>query len=144
MRLNADQLEEFVRPVIEAQTEPTLEPIAVEYLMSSWRAMMNSDAVAYGSDAGFLLGFFTTDVMTGKRKAYEYLWMLRPDKRSNGEGLKLLAEFEEGAKHDGCVAVVVGNSAGYKPAAMRRMYRRLGYSSISESFQRTFDTERTG
>lgn len=100
--------------------------------------------VAYGSDAGFLLGFHCVDLMTGKRKGYEFLWMLRPDKRSGGGALKLLAEFEEGAKQDGCVAVVVGNSAGYKPAAMGRMYRRLGYSSISESFQKTFDIRKDG
>lgn len=138
MRLNADQLEEFVRPVIESQTTPTLEPIAAEYLMSGWRSLMSAgEGVAYGSDAGFLLGFHCIDLMTGKRKGYEYLWLCKPDKRGGGEALKLLAEFEDGAKSDGCVAVVVGRSAGYKPAAMGRMYRRLGYSSISESFQKT-------
>jgi hypothetical protein len=137
MQLTADQLEQYVKPVIESQTSPTLEPIDADHLIGSWKAMMESGGgVAYGSDAGFLLGLHCTDLMTGKRKAFEYLWMCRPDKRSGGEALKLLVEFEDGAKFDGCVAIVVGNSSGYKQKALGRLYRRLGYVQISESFQK--------
>jgi len=137
MRLNSDQLEQYVKPVIESQTEPTLEPIDADHLIGAWKAMMDAGTgVAYGSDAGFLLGLHCMDLMTGKRKAFEYLWMVRPDKRAGGEAMKLLVEFEDGAKYDGCVAIVVGNSSGYKPEALGRLYRRVGFVKISESFQK--------
>lgn len=137
MRLTSEQLEAYVKPVIESQIEPTLEPIATDHLISSWKAMIDAGSgVAYGSDAGFLLGFHVTDLMTAKRKAFSYLWMVRPERRGNGEALKLLVEFEDGARHDGCVAIVTG-AVSLNPEPLGRLYRRQGYVKISEGFQKS-------
>lgn len=137
MRLNADEMETLVRRIVSSQTEATLEPINADSLVEYWRKMMvTGTGVAYGSEAGFLLGVHTVDVMTGKRKAFEYLWLLHPDKREGRAALALLDEFESGAAQDGCVSVIAGNSAGWKPDVMARLYRRLGYAPISASFQK--------
>lgn len=137
MRLNADEMARLVKDVIEKQVDKTLEPINTDFLIESLTRMMEAGTgVAYGNESGFLLGLHTEDLMTGKKKAFSYLHMCYPDRRGGNAALSLLAEFEAGAALDGCVSIVVGNSAGYRADALARLYRRLGYDQISCSFQK--------
>src|SRR6266702_7964380 len=104
MRLNPNQITEFVNVVLDSQTEKDFSWIDRGHLITSWFNLMNvGSGVAYGhSDnevpAGFLLGIHTKDLATGIKKAFEYLWMVSPDKRSGRIALRLLQEFESGAK----------------------------------------------
>lgn len=142
MRLDSWQINEFVTTVMKAQVEKDFSWIDREFLVESWVNSMDAGpGVAYGitesgGPIGFLLGIHTHEPMTGIKKAFEYLWMVSPQKRSGAAALRLLKEFEAGAKQDGCVNVVLGSHIAFKRGVLGRWYRWLGYESISESFQK--------
>lgn len=141
MQLCVNQIPEFVNAVLSNQTEDFHE-LNSKSIIVGWQNLMASGAgVAYGAVAdgiptGFLLGVHTIDIMTGLRKAFEYLWVVSPQYRAGGTGLKLLREFEAGAALDGCAETVIGCNSAIRPESLRRWYGRLGYKSVSESFRK--------
>jgi GNAT superfamily N-acetyltransferase len=144
MRLLENQVAEFIRAVNDL-SNPNWEVTSyldTDLQIKNWKALVNRGiGVAYGilrdnKPAGFLMGIHTEDLMDGKRKAYEILWLVHPAHRSKQAALELLHEFENGAAKAGCEAVVIGCHAMHKPGVMRRWYNQLGYRSISESFER--------
>ena len=141
MRLNAETMPNFVITVLKARSEKDFRKIDHELLVENWRKMMEQGSgVAYGKldgehPVGFLLGFHTNDLMTGWKKAYEFLWCVIP-KSPPDWALGLLREFEDGAQEAGCKKTVIGCNAAFKPKELARLYKRLGYSSVSESFEK--------
>lgn len=145
MRLTVEQLPEYVLTVNAGEyghDKSIIFHINSELVIAAWTKLLNNGhGVAYGIAAdghpeGFLLGIHTEDLLTGERKAYEYLWMVLPKYRAGNTSLCLLNEFEAGALADGCQSTVIGCNAAFKQTALSRLYRRLGYRSISESFER--------
>lgn len=142
MELRVNQISHFVNTVLDAQTENFAE-LNRESVISGWQNLMAAGSgVAYGATTdgekptGFLLGIHCVDLMTGKRKGFEYLFVVSPAYRSGGTALKLLKEFEVGAAKDGCVETVIGLNAAIRPDSLRRWYGRLGYRTVSESFRK--------
>lgn len=141
MELSIEDIPHFVNTVLDAQTENFSE-LNRESIITGWRGLMEGGAgVAYGTVAdgiptGFLLGIHTVDLMTGLRKAFEYLWVVSPAHRAGGTALRLLREFEQGAAADGCGETIIGCNAAIRPEALRRWYGLRGYKSVSESFRK--------
>lgn len=141
MELSIEQIPEFVNTVLNTQTENFSE-LNRESVITGWQGLMAAGSgVAYGATTdgtpvGFLLGLHCVDIMTGLRKAFEYLWCVSPAYRAGGTALRLLTEFEEGAAADGCVETIIGSNAAIRPESLRRWYGRLGYKFVSESFRK--------
>lgn len=141
MQLSIEQLPEWINTVLDAQTENFSE-LNRESIISAWQqAMENGVGVAYGTTeggkpTGFLLAVHTIDIMTGLRKAFEYLWVVSLEHRAGGTAERLLREFEDGARLGGCVETVIGCNEAIRPESLRRWYGLLGYRSVSESFRK--------
>lgn len=142
--LTAEQIRGFVEPVVRehcASAFPEhLENIKTDYLISSWEILMKSGiGCAYGIEkdgapAGFLLGLYTMDMIIGQMQATEYLWVVSPQHRKGGAALRLLDRFERDAVAKGIKRILCGCVRVSNFEAMRRMYLRRGYTSLSESF----------
>lgn len=89
-----------------------------------------------GRTCGFLLGLVSEDLITGILQALEYLWVVLPSSRKGAASLQLLDAFTAVARARGCQQVIVGSSTYQRPAAMRRLYRRLGFSPHAEAFRK--------
>jgi len=142
MRLNNDNIVEFVSLVIGSQEDAKVRTLRTDRILSGYGHMMNLGlARAYGTaddkgnPTGFLLGMHSVEPLNGERMAFEYLFMVSPG--SGDTARKLLAEFEAGAREDGCVKIVVGCHKEFKPKVLERWYRRLGFSWVTSSFERT-------
>lgn len=147
MKLNEQQMRHFVSTVLEARPDlDEREPggfakINPEFLTDCWAKLMGVGAgVAYGEEidgepVGFLIGSHTEDAMTGVRTGFEYLWVRKHD-APKGTGMKLLQEFEEAAKSDGCLQIVIGCNSVYKHEALAYWYQQIGYRLCNQSFQR--------
>lgn len=143
MRLTAEQIPEFVQTVMNDRHPEKVAFINREHLITNWQVLVEGGSgVAYGivNDAGeiggFLLGLHTTSLITGKRTAYEFLWMVPLHEKVPNAGLRLLREFEKEARADGCLDSVIGAYAVCEPAKLRRFYRLNGYRELSESFSK--------
>ena len=144
LQLSKSQLREFIAPTIKAQESYPLDSIDPELVSSNWEVFLDSGggkafgAEVDGAPAGFLLSLYSMDLLCGKRKAFEYLWMVSPAHRSSGAAIALFKEFEKDAAESGYYSVVCGcHSFAKRCGAMRRLYRKLGYSPISEAFSKT-------
>jgi len=85
---------------------------------------------------GFLAGLHIADMMTGMKQAVEYLWVVIPEYRKTGIGIRLFKRFEEDAKANHCKMVVCGSSALVNPKAMAKMYGRQGYVPHAYAFKK--------
>src|ERR1043166_6382532 len=114
MRLKGNQVAEFVFAVIEDQTDQKLRTILKDNVAKTWETLVETGTgVAYGvlkdgKPAGFLLGVYFSEIMSGQRQAFEFLWVVSPDKKSGGVAKTLLKEFEDDARKAGCQAVLIG------------------------------------
>lgn len=143
MRLTAEQIPEFVQTVMNDRHPEKIAFINREYLISAWQGLVEQGSgVAYGvvNDAGeiggFLLGLHTTSLITGKRTAYEYLFMVPLHEKVPNAGLHLLREFEKAARADGCLDSVIGCYQICEPNKLRRWYRLNGYRELAENFSK--------
>lgn len=150
MRLNAEQIPEFVQTVMNDRIQEKVAFINREYLIPTWQALVEAGAgVAYGvvndtgEIGGFLLGTYSVSPLTGRKTAYEFLWIVPLHEKVPNAGIKLLREFEKEAKEAGCLDSVIGAYAVCEPAKLRRFYRLNGYRELSESFSKALQ-ERTG
>lgn len=141
MRLNGDNIVEFVSFVIGSQEDAKVRTLRTDRILSGYGHMMNLGlARAYGAadskgnPTGFLLGMHSVEPFNGERMAFEYLFMVSPG--SGDTAKKLLVEFEDGAREDGCSKVVVGCHKEFKPKVLERWYRRLGFSWVTSSFEK--------
>lgn len=106
------------------------------YLAKSWAALIDQGmGVAYATfssdqPVGLLLGVIAPDLHNGLLQGVEYAWA--------GKGaLSLLEEFEKECKARGCTRIVFGLHPEYlggRDAALRRLYRRKGFSPSTESY----------
>lgn len=143
MRLNEDQLEAFIIPVMEqARVTEFLPEFTPGVVVANWRKIMAAGiGRAYGitregKPAGFLLATHANDMFSGKRKGFEFFFEVDPKYRSDAAAMELISEFEQGAREDGCESIVVGCHAVHKPEALGRYYRRKGFKFLSASFER--------
>jgi len=147
MRLTIEQMETFVRAVNTdhdswKHDEKIVYHIDSDRVVAAWTKLMSEGTgVAYGviregQPAGFLLGIYTDDLLTGERTGYEYLFMVHRAHRFGNVALGLLQEFEDGAREAGCKKTVIGCHAAFKPESLARLYKRLGYSLMSQSFEK--------
>ena len=120
------------------QTDPGLKTLRLDLIVRSFRGFMEAGrGIAYGQRGGFLLAIHSVDVFNGRRKAYEFLFLVDPTTKQPDTAEKLLEEFEAGAKADGCETTVVGAHAGFADwKKVERYYRMKGYSFLSESMQK--------
>jgi len=137
MRLNVEQMENIVWKVGGSQTDPGLRKLRLDLIVDAFENFMeNGTGFAYGELGGFLLAMHSVDVFSGKRKAYEFLFLVDEHKQPETAS-RLLAEFEAGAKADGCETAVTGAHAGFADwKKVDRFYRMKGYSFLSESMQK--------
>lgn len=138
-RLTPETLRGYVESVV-VHNPPPLCQVNVESVTSAWKNMMPSGiGAAYGVTvndfpAGFLLGLFITDLITGLPQAVEYLWMVSPKHRNGGTALRLLKTFENDAREKGCRNIVCGCNQVFEPDKMRRFYGHIGYKPFSQAF----------
>lgn len=139
-------MEEFVNTVIRNQTDPMLKNLRSDLIVPTFKNLMESGVgVAYGVrmigatlPVGFLLATQQQDVYNGKKKAFEFLFMVDPRVRKLGFADKLLREFEAGAKEAHCESAVVGAHVGFEDwQLLDRYYKMKGYKFLSESLQKT-------
>lgn len=143
MRLTAEQIPEFVQTVMNDRIQEKVAFINREYLIPTWRALVEAGAgVAYGvvNDAGeiggFLLGTYSVSPLTGRKTAYEFLWIVPLHEKVVSAGLRLLREFESDAREAGCLEVVIGCYAICEPEKLRRWYGLMGYKPLAENFSK--------
>lgn len=67
------------------------------------------------------------------KAAYEVVWWVNPDARSEGAGIALLRAIEPACKDAGCVAVQMVHLHNSPPQAAV-LYGRLGYSHSESSY----------
>lgn len=143
MRLTAEQIPEFVQIVMNDRIQEKVAFINREHLIPTWQALVEAEAgVAYGvvneagEIGGFLLGTHAVSPLTGRKTAYEFLWMVPLHEKVASAGLRLLREFEKEAREAECLEVVIGCYAVCEPDKLRRFYRLNGYRELSESFSK--------
>lgn len=111
----------------------------------TWRELLSTGrgigfAIAQNGKAeGFLLGLLTFDMLTNEKQALEFLWLVAPSARRNGNGLRLLEAFENVAKNSGCVRVICGADERHAPKAMARLYRQRGYEPRIQTFSKKLE-----
>lgn len=139
MRLNVEQMERVVLQIGRNQTDPGLKKLRLDSIIRSFRTFMEvGTGFAYGQPGGFLLAMHADDVFNGKRKAFEFLFLVDPRLKKPDTATRLLKEFEDGARADGCETTVVGAHTGFSEwKTVERYYRMKGYSFLSESMQKT-------
>jgi GNAT superfamily N-acetyltransferase len=145
VKLSSESLEDFIKFVVDKQ-EGKLQKVNVPFLSKAWRGLVDNHigkvfAFHQGfKPGGFLLALFTPDMITGDMFAIQYLWMVAPEARGDGNALKLLDEFEEEAQILGCKFILGGSNAVSRPAAMRRLFSKRGYAPFSEAFIKPVST----
>lgn len=111
-------------------------PVDPNYLALSWARLMDAGTgVAYAGFEGetpvsLFLGIIAPDLHNGILQGVEYAW-------AGKNGTKLLEEFEAECKSRGCKRVVCGlhpEFVGDRAPILRRLYRRKGFSPMTESF----------
>lgn len=138
-RLVVWELEPFIDAVVKKQSGK-LAQVNVPFLSNAWRGLLeNNVGIAFAiyngeTPAGFLLGLFTNDMITGDLYAIQYLWMVDPEYRPGGTALRLYDAFEKEAQFQKCKRVLGGCNHVYKPQGMRELFLRRGYLPFSEAF----------
>lgn len=142
-RLCVDSFSEVVESVTgRCNSIPHFAPFNSDHFCQVFHNLLKSGiGVFFGGfqgaePIGFLAGMHIADMMTGVRQAIEYLWVVVPEHRNTGIGMKLFETFEADAKADGCRMIVCGSSAMVNHKAMARMYRRKGYAVHATAFKK--------
>lgn len=142
MRLTEDNICEFLAIVIARQTDQKHRVLKIERILSGYEPLMAVGlARAYGktdphgNPSGFLLGINFLEPLNGELMAFEHLFLVVPG--SGETAASLLDEFESGARADGCKKIVVGCHKEFKPKVLERWYRKLGFSWVSSSFEKS-------
>lgn len=135
MKLSPAQLRQHVGLVVVAQPHP-LNQLSFVKLCEHWEKLMAMEmAEAFAAPDGFLLALYTPDLISGKSSALAYLWMVSPS-ASPGTALRLFREWENDPRTVASEQKMAGCIVASRPEAMARLYRKLGYSLHSMSFQK--------
>ena len=78
-----------------------------------------------GAPVGFISGYKSRNIDTGKTVAQMWHWYMEPSAR--GQGAHLLKRFEAWAKEQGCSEIAIGCMAQLWSDRHRGIYERLGY-----------------
>jgi hypothetical protein len=143
MMLSAKQFSAFVYHVVHRFETPH-NKVNIDTLSALWVPLIGSDVGraysnrdADGHPAGFLLGMFITDPISGEKQACACLWMQAPGQRRDRAALTLFRQFEADAKELKCNRILSGCVVISDIPKMARLYKRLGYSCFSENFSKT-------
>lgn len=113
-----------------------------EVLIKSWtdfvKAGFARQYAAYenGQPVGLMLGIIMPDLLAGEKQALECVWQVLPEYRKTGAGPVLMKMFESDAKKEKCVRMVFGAALYWNLEAMKRLYRKLGYTPISLTMEK--------
>jgi hypothetical protein len=146
MLIPAKEFRSFVKCVV-TRFEPPHNRVNLDTLSALWVPLIVADVGrAYGNvgtdgnvaiPAGFLLGMFITDPISGEKQAVQCLWMQAPGERRGHAALALFRQFEADAKEKQCNRILSGCVVISDMPKMARLYKRLGYSCFSENFSKT-------
>lgn len=91
-----------------------------------------------GELTGALIGQATTGdhLFSENKVASEVMWYVKPDSRGGMAPIRLLFAYEDWAELAGCKKISMGLMAGDQRESITKMYRRMGYTSVEETFLR--------
>lgn len=111
-----------------------LDDFNIEIFASNWENFIESGVgiifllINNGDIIGVLGGIKYPDVNSNQLIATELFWYV--EKEHRGQGGKLLKEFEEWAKLEGCKKIIMVHMTDFMPDKLSVIYRRKGYKKM--------------
>lgn len=105
------------------------------YLHAAWDAGILFGVVDQAS-RGCMFGSVSGNWSSPTLRAYEWMLYVEPAHRRSSLAVQLINRFEQMARERGATKLSVGSSTGINDEGVRKLYERLGYSSIGSSLQK--------
>lgn len=130
--------ENHVLPVLFAVAAESKEPVNAEFFVPHWRQLMELGVARtfIGNRAvlGMILG---RNTFSGELQALVSFWLVHPETRKGGDGLRLLRLAEKaakaaGAKHFYSAAFYLGRSFD----ATYQIYEHRGYDPVELAYRK--------
>lgn len=81
-----------------------------------------------GDQTGFLIGSLEPTLWFKARFAVQNLLWVHPEKRGSWRAWRLIAAFEQWAREQGAMKVVMATDSGVAPEKTERLYKKMGYT----------------
>jgi hypothetical protein len=104
-----------------------------EIFLSNWSALIDNGigCILTNDKNNAMLGCIKyPDINTGELCATELFWF----SSNPGAGIKLLRKFEEWAKDNNCISIIMVHLADLMPEKVKNIYEKYGYSKMETHY----------